>query len=114
MLVGLVGSAVYTVRQDRQTVRYPGAVLVDRHSRYQPWPGHILWVSAYHTSDPVWKVYNWYTKELSLSPPSLVDDGCLYLQGYKRRFYIARSTSVVLCETPQGQTIKVMRLTLIW
>ncbi len=114
ILLGLGGLAALTLHRDRQAVQYPGAEHIFSRGVYHALPRHLLWVSRYHTADSVWTAYDWYARELSLMPLSLTNDGCVYLQGYKRWHYVTRSTNVTLCETPNGSRITVTRLTSVW
>lgn len=114
ILLGLGGLAALTLHRDRQAVQYPGAELVFSRGVYHALPRYLLWVGRYHTADSMWTAYNWYTRELSLMPLSMLSDGCVYLQGYKRWYYVTRSTNVTLCETPNGSRITVTRLTSVW
>ena len=106
----LSGAFVRIVRY-RGAADYPGAMLVSDHSVYTPGPyPSIRRDTSYRTLDPFPKVYNWYSSGFGLGPEARAHSGCILMAdaGTSLRL-VERQMSVMLCDTPKGRMIFVMR-----
>jgi hypothetical protein len=115
-LIGAIALLAVIIDQDRQAARYPGAALVSRRNIYSPAANTVLWHDAFRHTEPVWDIFEWYHTQFGLTldlTSHTMKDGCYTLTGVKRSFIVERRMNVVVCETPNGQTISVTRATSI-
>jgi hypothetical protein len=109
--VGITAVAVLSLilQNQRQAAQYPGSILLSSHSAYHRLPYHFRWDDAYRTPDPFVDVYRWYSLTFDLGAESRANGGCIELDGEDRQFLFRRRISVIVCNTPQGQLVYVMR-----
>jgi len=125
-IVGLVGWAaiaiaglaiVLFVNDYQHSADYPGALYVGDHTITQ-WNPHptLRRDASYRSSDPFNKVFNWYSTGFNLGPESFAQSGCaLMARSFTDFAVIEREMSVMVCDTPNGRLIFVMRsLSLRW
>lgn len=105
------------INQYQHSADYPGALFVGEHSIYQFNSGPIIRRDAsYRSSDPFNKVFNWYSNEFDLGPETFAQSGCaLMARSFTDFKIVEREMSVMVCDTPNGRLIFVMRsLSLRW
>ena len=101
--------AVWLVQYTR-AADYPGAVLVADHTIYKGVP-HIFMRrdTSYRTTDPFPNVYNWYSSAFDLGPETRAQSSCILMAKATTWLAIERQTSVMICDTPSGRMVFVMR-----
>ncbi len=97
--------------QDRQLARYPDAMYVSDHANYAGLPRQFRWDNAYRTTASFPEVYNWYSTTFDLGAENRANGRCIILEGTHDNFLTSRTTTVSLCNTPEGQLIFVSRTT---
>ncbi len=90
---------------------YPGATSVPGQDTFKFWPHlTIRRNTAYRTSDPLPRVYNWYSNGFSLGPESYALGNCIQISKTFTDFYIVeREVSVTVCDTTTDRMIFVAR-----
>lgn len=109
MIIGLFAVIGLSIRQDRNSARYPGSVQISSHSNYSALPREFRWDDSYRTGDSFPKVYNWYSVGMDLGPEQRANGSCILMEGLKNRLGVDRYTGVLLCDTPRGRMIFVSR-----
>jgi hypothetical protein len=108
---------VLVINQYQHSADYPGALFVGDHTIYQFNPSPVIRRDAsYRSSDPFNKVFNWYSSEFKLGPETFAQSGCaLMARSFTDFKIVEREMSVMVCDTPNGRLIFVMRsLSLRW
>lgn len=95
----------------RQSADYPGALLRADHTIYNFSPTlNIRRDTSYRSSDRFNAIYNWYSTGFQLGPEARAQSGCILMaQSFTDFNIIERQMSVMLCDTPTGRMIFVMR-----
>ena len=100
--------AVLFFTNERNTVHYPGAVLIPTYSRTTVRPLFVHQASVYRTADGPVQVRNWYIDHLKLTLK--LDEGeCKTLEGSRQAMGATRTTTVLICESLKEQVISVTR-----
>jgi hypothetical protein len=116
-LAALVLAAVLFVAWYRQSANYPGALAMGDSTLYRYNPNVFIRQDAsYRSSDPFNDVFNWYSSGFDLGPETFAQSGCaLMARSFTDLAVIERQMSVMVCDTPNGRLIFVMRsLSLRW
>jgi hypothetical protein len=125
-LIGLVAwiafalaalALILLINDYQHSTDYPGALYVGDHTIYQFSSGPIIRRDAsYRSSDPFNKVFNWYSSGFGLGPETFAQSGCaLMARSFSDFEVVEREMSVMVCDTPNGRLIFVMRsLSLRW
>ena len=94
----------------QQAGNFPGATLVADHTIYKGVP-HIFMRrdTSYRTTDPFPNVYNWYSSAFDLGPETRAQSSCILMAKATTWLAIERQTSVMVCDTPSGRMVFVMR-----
>lgn len=114
--VAALGLALLVNWYQRST-DYPGALYVGDHTIYQFNPNPTIRRDAsFRSSDPFNKVFNWYSSGFDLGPETFAQSGCaLMARSFTDFAVVEREMSVMVCDTPNGRLIFVMRsLSLRW
>jgi hypothetical protein len=95
----------------RQSTDYPGALLRADDTIYKLSPTlSIRRDSTYLSGDRFNVVFNWYSSGFNLGPESYAQSGCaLMARSFSDFNFIERQMSVMVCDTPKGRLIFVMR-----
>jgi hypothetical protein len=114
LLVGIAGiSIAIFLRQDRQSLQYPGAVPLSNHVM-RSFPTTIAREDiSYRSHDDFPTVTHWYAKKMDNSWEFAASGGCSHVSGNDDFLFIERSLTVTVCETPNGRMIFVRRTTSI-
>lgn len=110
-LLGMAALIPAAFRQDRHEMVYPDATPVFSRDNYSNLPQEIRWSDSYFSEDEFYDVRDWYIFERGLQ---MEDSGavmCQSLNRYEERLLVKRRTTVVICETIDGQEISVTTAT---
>lgn len=90
---------------------YPGAIRSASETKLRYTPGLVLRrVSAYRSSDPFPKVYQWYSRRFDLGPESHAQGACVNMgRSFTTLWLIKEQITVTICGTPNGQMMFVDR-----
>jgi len=95
---------------------YPGATNIAGGDTIKYWPHFsVRRITSYRTSDPMPRVYNWYSNGFSLGPELYAIGDCIQIaKSFTDYNVVEREISVTLCDTSSGRMIYVTRsLTLL-
>jgi len=113
VLVGLMAalSLGYWLLRYQNAADYPGAQMMAGANIYNVWPNPtVRRDSSYLTSAPFPDVYNWYSVGFHLGPEMFAESNCIQMARDFTDFRIVeRHMSVMLCDTPKGRMVFVMR-----
>ncbi|MBM4422329.1 MAG: hypothetical protein FJ030_02925 [Chloroflexi bacterium] len=120
LALGLIGWGVVTVAAlglvlfvswYRQSADYPGAMLVADHTIYKFSPHlSVRRDTSYRSGDEFPRIYNWYSNGFNLGTEARDQGGCVLLaKSFTDLSVIERQMSVMICETPNGRMIFLMR-----
>jgi hypothetical protein len=92
-------------------VDYPGAAPASDHTLYRLYPALTLRrTTSYRTQDSFPQVYNHYSSGFALGPEMHAQSGCILMARDSKTFYVLDGQmSVMLCDTPAGRLIFIMR-----
>jgi hypothetical protein len=111
VMAGLFALALFALVfffNERNTVQYPGAVLIPTYSRTTIRPLFVHQATVYRTADGPLQVRNWYIDHLHLKLK--LDEGeCKTLEGSRQALGATRTTTVLICESLKEQVISVTR-----
>jgi hypothetical protein len=104
-------STGYLVVRYQNAADYPGAALMAGQQIYSVWPNPtVRRDSSYHTTDLFPAVYNFYSSGFALGPEVYAQSNCIQMAKTFTEFYVVeRDMSVMVCDTPSGRLIFVMR-----
>jgi hypothetical protein len=95
----------------QQSANYPGSIYMGESTMYRFNP--LLYIrqdASYRSSDPFNEVFNWYSSGFELGPETFAQSGCaLMARSFTDLAVIERQMSVMVCDTPNGRLIFVMR-----
>ncbi|MEP7358243.1 MAG: hypothetical protein ABI847_13440 [Anaerolineales bacterium] len=106
----LLALGAFVVRY-RAAADYPGAELMAGQDTYAAWPNPTLKRdTSYLSNDPFPAVYNFYSAGFGLGPEAYAQSNCIQMaRSFTDLLVIERHMSVMLCDTPRGRMIFVMR-----
>lgn len=109
--VGLIGFALVALaNRYRQADHYPGATQIADHSLYTWTPSLSLRLdTSYRTQDKFPDVYHWYSHTFSLGPEVRAQSACIILEKSDAWLILENQMSVMVCDTPHGRMMFVMR-----
>jgi hypothetical protein len=110
-IAAVISFTAFLIVQDRESARYPDAEPITQHDNYSGLPFHYKWDNTYRTTDPFPAVYAWYSIGFDLGPEMRANGRCILMEGSQKRLAATRTTSVLLCDTPNGRMIYVSRST---
>jgi hypothetical protein len=101
----------YLLARYQAAADYPGAALMAGQNIYNVWPNPtVRRDSSYHTNDPFPTVYNYYSVGFKLGPEDYAESNCIQMaNNFTDLYIIERHMSVMVCDTPSGRLIFVMR-----
>ena len=105
---GLIGIPLYQVYQ---ATDYPGATHVSDQNLFNYTP-NFAWrrTTAYRTTDPFPKVYNWYSSGFALGPETYAQSNCILMaRSSTIAWRVEEQMSVMVCNTPTDRMMFVMR-----
>ena len=110
LLVAIL-SAGFLVARYRAAADYPGAELMAGQDTYSVWPNPTVKRDAsYLSGDSFPAVYNFYSAGFALGPEIYAQSNCIQMaRNFLDLYVIKRTMSVMLCDTPRGRMIFVMR-----
>jgi hypothetical protein len=90
---------------------YPGATILSGDDMVKVWPFPIFRrTNSYLTTDPFPVVYRWYSNGFNLGAEMYALNTCIQMAKNFNDYYIfERHMSVMLCDTPRGRMIYVIR-----
>ena len=112
LLLGLIysGGAFLASRLTRQALQYPGSTLMSEHQIRHLFPNPTFKQSnSFLTQDDFPAVFNWYSFYFTLGGERQAQSGCTHLYGSRPIFILRQTTSVTLCDTPDGRMIFVQQ-----
>ena len=106
----LLALGAYVARY-RAAADYPGAARMGGQDTYAVWPNPtVKRDTSYLSADPFAAVYNYYSAGFELGPESYAQSNCIQMaRSFNDLVIIERHMSVMLCDTPRGRMIFVMR-----
>lgn len=111
LLIGSCGGVGMLLQRTYQATDYPGAILVSDQglTRYTP-NFAFRRTSVYRTDDPFPSVYNWYSNKFALGPETYAQSNCILMsKSADRGWRVEEQMSVMVCNTPTGRMMFVMR-----
>jgi len=95
----------------RRAADYPGAVRMAEQTVFKYSPSlSVRSDTSYRSSDEVPAIYNWYSNGFKLGTEAHAQSGCIQLaKSFTDLGVIERYMSVMMCDTPHGRMIFVMR-----
>lgn len=108
-LLVLGGVLLVVLSLSRENGRYPNAIPLSTHTNYAGFPYQFRWDDSYRTTDTFTDVYNWYSTTFDLGAENRANGRCIILEDTHTTFFASRTTTVSLCNTPQGQLIFISR-----
>ena len=104
-LVGILFLSWY-----RDSADYPGALRVADRTIYEFNPLYIRRDASYRSGDKFNRIYNWYSVGFELGPEMHAQGVCsLMSKSFSDFGILERDMSVMVCDTPKGRLIFVMR-----
>lgn len=107
----LIGGTALLLYRTYEVTAYPGATRIADQNLTRYTPSLVTRrTTVYRTDDSFTKVYNWYSVRFELGPEMYAQSNCILMS--KARPAGVRSEeqmSVMLCDTPTGRMIFVMR-----
>jgi hypothetical protein len=111
------GCAVLAVllAQTWRATDYPGATRVSDQNLAIYTPNFVLRrTTVYRTDDPFPQVYNWYSNQFILGPENYAQGTCISMSNAADRgWLLEEQMSVMVCNTPNGRMMFVMRAFLV-
>lgn len=94
---------------------YPGATRVADQNLTIYSPNFVLRrTTVYRTDDPFPQVYNWYSNQFVLGPENYAQSNCISMSNAANRgWLLEEQMSVMVCNTPTGRMMFVMRAFLV-
>ena len=106
------GSTFLASHLTRQALQYPGSWLMSEHQIRHLWPNPTFKQSnSFLSQDEFPAVFNWYSFYFTLGGERQAQSGCTHLYGSRPVFVLSQTTSVTLCDTPDGRMIFVQQTT---
>jgi hypothetical protein len=101
--------------QTYQATEYPGAARVSDQNLTVYTPNFaIRRTTVYRTDDPFPSVYNWYSNRFELGPETYAQGTCILMsKAANRAWLVEEQMSVMVCNTPTGRMMFVMRAFLV-
>ena len=107
--VAIILVTLWVVRLSRAS-QYPGAIEMSEHFMYKFSPSlSIRHDTAYRSSDEFPKVYNWYSTSFDLGPEVRAQSACNAMDKARSWFLFENTTTVTICDTPNGRMMFVMQ-----
>lgn len=104
------GSTALIANLSRQSFQYPAATRLSEHHISDMWPNPTYKQSySYLTSDKFPDVFNWYSQCYDLGGERQAQGMCSHLYNARPVFLLTQTTSLTLCDTPQGRMIFVQQ-----
>ncbi len=110
-VIAIVALMGFLFQQARQASHYPGSRLLNSNSNYTRLPKRFKWDETYLTTDEFPEVYNWYSHTFDLRGETAAMEGCIFAEGTSQQWFVNRYTSLILCDTRNGQMAFVSRTT---
>jgi hypothetical protein len=109
---GVVGLLLY---RTYQATDHPGATRVADQNLTLYTPNFVTRRTiVYRTDDPFPSVYNWYSNKFALGPESYAQGTCISMsKAASRTWLLEEQMSVMVCNTPTGRMMFVMRAFLV-
>jgi hypothetical protein len=106
----VLGAGIFVARY-RAAGDYPGAQLMAGQDTVSWWPNPtVKRDTSYLTSASFPAVYNFYSSGFALGPEIYAQSNCIQMaRNFLDLYVIKRTMSVMLCDTPKGRMIFVMR-----
>jgi hypothetical protein len=110
LAAALLGAGLFVARY-RAAADYPGAELMAGQDTYSLWPNPtVKRDTSYLTHDAFPRVYNFYSSGFALGPEDYAQSNCIQMaKNFTDLYIIERHMSVMLCDTPSGRMVFVMR-----
>lgn len=109
LFLALAIGAIWSLQAERRLAHYPGARPIAAHANYRGLPTSLRWDDAYRTRDPFVDVYRWYSLTFDLGAEARAAGTCIELEGEQARLAMRQHVTVVICGTPRGQVVTVVR-----
>jgi hypothetical protein len=113
--VAACGGSGLLLYRTYQAIDYPGATRVADQNLTLYTPNFVTRRTVvYRTDDPFPSVYNWYSNRFALGPESYAQGTCISMsKAASRTWLLEEQMSVMVCNTPTGRMMFVMRAFLV-